>query len=942
MMMKKTITFLSLLFIAALLAAQVPHRISYQSVIRDVDNNLVANSEIGMQISILQGDPEGIAVYVEQHFPVTNDNGLVSVEIGGGTVVSGDFDTVEWGADTYFIQTQTDLQGGSNYTITGVSQVLSVPYAFHALSAEMLTGDIEETDPLFSASPAAGIEDSDLLNWDEAYSWGDHALADYLTEETDPLFSASPAAGIEDEDILNWDEAYSWGDHSDAGYLLEESQSLEDVLAMGNDANESRIQNLGDPIEDQDAVNKAYVDLLEEKVDALLAYFENMENLPLISTSDISEVTSTTAAGGGNVINDGGSDILARGLVWHTEEMPTLANNEGYTEDGSGLGQFLSALTGLSTATTYYVRAYATNNNGTAYGSQVEFQTHDDNGDPGIIYGDGVTDIDGNEYVTVIIGDQEWMAENLRVTRYRNGDDIPSGLDNEDWSNTTDGAYAIFDHHSDTADGIDSPEEMVDAYGKLYNWYAAHDSGGLCPEGWHVPADAEWTQLVDYVVSQGYPNVMDDPDGAGNALKSCLQVDSPLGGDCDTAEHPRWNADETHHGFDAFGFSGLPGGRRLANGFFNFVGEYGFWWSTTDGGSGNKALLLDSSNGSMESFIISGKENGMHIRCVRDVSDEATTYQLNLDASPADAGTVTGAGAFEEGEVANVMAIPSDSWEFVNWTGDTAYLDDPDSPMTPVTMPANEVTLTAVFQAADDNGDSDIIYGDGVTDIDGNEYVTVIIGDQEWMAENLRVTKYNNGEAISQLIEADPMSESGTPGIYAIYDHNLSNTEGIDSPGEMVAAYGKLYNWYAVDNPAGLCPEGWSVPGEDEWWELHDYLSDQDFPNNDVPGGQGNALKSCRQLNSPFGSDCDTAEHPRWDPDETHHGLDAFGFSALPAGRLWAGYSFSQIGNWSRFWSATEFSENDAYRRGASSGFGSFTWGTSTKETGYSVRCVRD
>jgi len=150
------------------------------------------------------------------------------------------------------------------------------------------------------------------------------------------------------------------------------------------------------------------------------------------------------------------------------------------------------------------------------------------------------------------------MAENLRVTRYNNEDDIPTDLSGDDWGANTEGACAIYPYDGgeteDEVEGINSDAEMVEAYGKLYNYYAVYDARGLCPEGWSVPNDDEWTQLVDYVVSQGYPN--DDPDnldGAGNVLKSCRQVNSPLEG-CKTLEHPRWNADFTHHGFDEFGF----------------------------------------------------------------------------------------------------------------------------------------------------------------------------------------------------------------------------------------------------------------------------------------------------------------------------------------------------------------------------------------------------
>ena len=228
-----------------------------------------------------------------------------------------------------------------------------------------------------------------------------------------------------------------------------------------------------------------------------------------------------------------------------------------------------------------------------------------------------VLDIDGNEYKTVKIGDQIWMAENLRVSRYNNGDDIPTDLSDDNWENTTEGAYAIFDHNHENADGIDSPEEMVTAYEKLYNWYAVDDERGLCPEGWSVPSDDDWTQLVDYVVDQKYPNESDNPDGAGNALKSCRQVDSPEGDDCNTPEHPRWDSDDTHHGFDEFGFSALPGGVRNTAGSFYSLGASGFWWSSTEYSSSFAWYrLVYRSYGNVRRYY-GDKAYGFSLRCVR-------------------------------------------------------------------------------------------------------------------------------------------------------------------------------------------------------------------------------------------------------------------------------------------------------------------------------------
>lgn len=130
--MKSFISLLTIILIVSSLFAQSPEKMSYQAVVRDASNSLLRNVPVGMQISILQGGVNGTVVYAETQVPVTNDNGLVSLEIGDGTLVSGDFTTIDWSAGAYFIKTETDPAGGTNYTITGTSQMLSVPYALYA------------------------------------------------------------------------------------------------------------------------------------------------------------------------------------------------------------------------------------------------------------------------------------------------------------------------------------------------------------------------------------------------------------------------------------------------------------------------------------------------------------------------------------------------------------------------------------------------------------------------------------------------------------------------------------------------------------------------------------------------------------------------------------------------------------------------------------------
>ena len=136
--MKKLFTFLVAVLFTATIWAQAPQKMSYNAVIRNANNNLVTNTTVAMQISILQGSASGSAVYVETQTPTTNDNGMVSIEIGGGTVASGNFSSINWANGTFFMKIETDpdgATGGISYTITGTSQLLSVPYALYAANS---------------------------------------------------------------------------------------------------------------------------------------------------------------------------------------------------------------------------------------------------------------------------------------------------------------------------------------------------------------------------------------------------------------------------------------------------------------------------------------------------------------------------------------------------------------------------------------------------------------------------------------------------------------------------------------------------------------------------------------------------------------------------------------------------------------------------------------
>jgi len=158
--MRKLFTFLAVVLLTAGVFAQSPEKMSYQAVIRDASDNLVTNQTVGMQISILQGSASGTVVYSETQTPATNDNGLLSIEFGGGI----GFDTINWGSDSYFIKTETDPSGGSTYTITGTSQLLSVPYALHAKSVENDQTGNQIMSYSIDTEITGGFKDIDTVN----------------------------------------------------------------------------------------------------------------------------------------------------------------------------------------------------------------------------------------------------------------------------------------------------------------------------------------------------------------------------------------------------------------------------------------------------------------------------------------------------------------------------------------------------------------------------------------------------------------------------------------------------------------------------------------------------------------------------------------------------------------------------------------------------------
>lgn len=297
-----------------------------------------------------------------------------------------------------------------------------------------------------------------------------------------------------------------------------------------------------------------------------------------VVTTEATLVTSTSATSGGNITDDGGGAITARGVCWATTQNPTTANST--TSNGTGTGTFTSNLTGLSDGTTYYYRAYATNSSGTTYGTQYSFITP-------------VTDIEGNVYKTVAIGDKVWMAENLKVTKFNDNTDIPLVTDGTEWSTQTAAAYCWYNN---------DPDYFKPLYGALYNWYAAN-SATICPTGWHVSTDAEYNAME---VTLGLP--LADVDIWGwRGTNHGSQMKNTTG----------WNAGE--NGTNTSGFSALPGGYRFyEDGLFNGQNSLAYFWTATEHDADRGWYRRLDGNNTAVYKASTDKEAGKSVRCVKN------------------------------------------------------------------------------------------------------------------------------------------------------------------------------------------------------------------------------------------------------------------------------------------------------------------------------------
>ena len=642
------------------------------------------------------------------------------LQIGGGTVITGVFANINWANGPYFLQTETDPAGGTNYTISGTQQLLSVPYALfsntagNGISSGSAVNQMLYWNGTTWSNLAPPNSQGQVLTYcDGTLTWTFGgicpgtitALTCASATNTGTLTQGTAASGVSSSVPYTGGNG---GTHSGQTVTSTGVTGLTATLAAGtfaSGAGSLTYTITGTPSASGTASFALNIGGQSCTLTRTVLPVGTITALTCASATNSGTLTSGTAASGvsssvpytgGNGGTHSGQTVTSTGVTGLTATLAagTFASGAGsltYTITGtpasSGTASFALNIGGKTCTLTRTVNApvgtitalscstatntgtltsgtaasgvsssvpYTGGNGGTHSGQTVTstgvtgltatlaagtfasgagnltytitgtpassgtasfalniggktctLTRTVDSGtfhtcgatnvhNPAKTYG-SMTDQQGNVYKTIVIGTQEWMAENLKTSIYRNGEAIVNVTDSTQWVNLTTGAWCYYANNS----------QYECPYGKLYNWYAVADLRNVCPTGWHVPTDAEWSVLINYL----------DPNSAGGD-----NAPNEAGGKLKSTGLQYWLS-PNNLADNSSGFSGLPGGRRESGpsfGTFINVGNYGFWWSSSESSTTlawYRMLHYDIFSVSRGTSV---KRNGFSVRCLRD------------------------------------------------------------------------------------------------------------------------------------------------------------------------------------------------------------------------------------------------------------------------------------------------------------------------------------
>jgi hypothetical protein len=357
--MRSILLSFTLAAIIGTLNAQAPLGFSFQTIIRDSEGKVQKNHSVSLRFSILEGSESGSSIYSESHSKTTNEFGVINLTVGTGTPLSGSFSSIVWGSNIHFLKTEIDLAGGSSYSISTTSQLMSVPYAMYAQIAENLSG----TNGL--PGQELTIDENGIPNWTG------FAFPSVSTLSASIVTSTTATIEI---DITNDGGQYVYSKGIVFGTL--NNPTLENFSKQAGNGTGLFSLTIDNLLPNTTYYARGFgTNSKGTGYGSSISFLTNPPSIPVLITNNVISVTQNSAISGGVITDDGGSSITARGVVWSTSQNPTILDNK--TVDGADSGNFNSNLTELSPNTTYYIRAYAINEIGTSYGNQISFKTEE-------------------------------------------------------------------------------------------------------------------------------------------------------------------------------------------------------------------------------------------------------------------------------------------------------------------------------------------------------------------------------------------------------------------------------------------------------------------------------------------------------------------------------------------------------------------------------------
>jgi len=804
--MKKTSLLILGLILSAITFAQAPSKMSYQTVVRNSQGKLVVNKSIGVRISILQSTSTGTPVYVETHSTSSNANGLLTLEVGSGSVATGTFSTIDWSQGPYFLKTEMDVNGGINYTISDVTEFVSEPYAMNSKNAD-------NANSVKTLSNGSNVGDMCYWNGTTWVPLNKGTQGQSLTFcDGKPAWTFGGGCPG-DVPVLNCSSATNNG-------TLNATTAASGVTSVISYTGNGGTHN-------GQVVSSTGVTGLTATLQA--GTFAN-GNGNLTYTITGTPATSGTASFALNI--EGKTCTLTRNVLLPVGVISTLECSSA-TNNGTLTGTITAS--GVSSVISY------TGGNGGTHNGQVVSST-------------GVTGL------TATLQAGTFANGNGNLTFTINGTPVTSG--------TAIFALSIGGKTCTLTRNVLLPVGVISTLACS----SATNNGTL----YATTAASGVTSVISYTGGNGgtYDGQVVSSTGV-TGLTATLQAGTFANGNGNLTF--TINGTPVTSGTAIFALS--IGGKTctLTRDVLLLVGVI----STLECSSAtNNGTLTGTITASGVTSIISytggngGAHNGQRVK---------STGVYGLTAT-LQAGT------------------------FANGNGNLTY-----------TITGRPATRGTASFALNIGGMTCTVtravtqYGSDITDIEGNSYKTVYIGTQQWMGENLKTAKYNDGTTIQNVTDNAQWAKL-TTGAWSYYKNDAANN----------TKYGKLYNWYAViPNNKNVCPSGWHVPTDAEWAVLTNYLDGL------TAGGKMKEVGTTNWI-SP-------------NTDATNTSL----FTGLPGGARDYYGNYSGIGLNGNWWSSTEDDSQILYVLYArylnmSNKIGSARRSYFEKKSGFSVRCLRD